>query len=89
MGTSAVVVTAAAALAVATRSLPVASVLAVGLAVDIAAAPDLATAEHLVAVAVGVGFALVLSRHRHGAGSPFPQEPATSLQHPARAASSR
>jgi len=89
VGTSAVVVTAAAALAVANRSLPVASVLAVGLAVDIAAAPDLATAEHLVAVAVGVGFALVLSRHRHGAGSPFPQEPATSLQHPARAASSR
>ncbi len=82
------VVTAAAALAVATRSLPVASVLAVGLAVDIAAAPDLATAEHLVAVAVGVGFALALSRHPHGAGSPSPQEPATSLQHSTRVPSS-
>jgi hypothetical protein len=58
VGTSAVVVTAAAALAVTTRSLPVAAVLAAGLAVDIAAAPDLATAEHLVAVAVGVGFAM-------------------------------
>jgi hypothetical protein len=87
VGTSAVVVTAAAALAVATRSLPVASVLAVGLAVDIAAAPDLATAEHLVGVAVGVGFALALSRHRHGAGGPSPRKPATSLQHSTRARS--
>jgi hypothetical protein len=69
VGTSAVVVTAAAALAVATRSLPVASVLAVGLAVDVAAAPDLATAEHLVAVAVGVGVALALPRWRPGAAA--------------------
>jgi hypothetical protein len=67
VGTSAVVVTAAAALAVATRSLPVATVLAAGLAVDIAAAPDLATAEHLIAVAVGVGLALAVTRHRRGA----------------------
>jgi hypothetical protein len=80
VGTSAVVVTAAAALAVATRSLPVATVLAAGLAVDIAAAPDLATAEHLIAVAVGVGLALAFSRHRRGGGAPSPEEPATSLQ---------
>jgi hypothetical protein len=42
-------------------------VLAAGLAVDIAAAPDLATAEHLIAVAVGVGLALAVTRHRRGA----------------------
>lgn len=71
-GTSAVVVTAAAALAVATRSLPVAMVLAAGLAVDIAAAPDLATAEHLVAVAVGVGLALAFTRRRRAADAPSP-----------------
>jgi hypothetical protein len=80
VGTSAVVVTAAAALAVATRSLPVAIVLAAGLAVDISAAPDLATAEHLIAVAVGVGLALAFSRHRRAAGAPSPEEPAASLQ---------
>jgi hypothetical protein len=75
-----VVVTAAAALAVATRSLPVAAVLATGLAVDVAAAPDLATTEHLIAVAIGVGLAMAFSRHRQGADAPPPQEPATSLQ---------
>jgi hypothetical protein len=80
VGTSAVVVTAAAALAVATRSLPVATVLAAGLAVDIAAAPDLATAEHLVAVAVGVGLALAFSRRRRGTGALSQEEPATSPQ---------
>jgi hypothetical protein len=80
VGTSAVVVTAAAALAVATRSLPVATVLAAGLAVDIAAAPDLATAEHLIAVAVGVGLAMACSRRRRTAAAPSPEEPAASLQ---------
>jgi hypothetical protein len=80
VGTSAVVVTTAAALAVTTRSLPVVTVLAARLAVDIAAAPDLATAEHLIAVAIGAGFAMAFSRHRQGAGAPPPQEPATSLQ---------
>jgi hypothetical protein len=80
VGTSAVVVTAAAALAVATRSLPVATVLAAGLAVDIVAAPDLATAEHLIAVAVGVGLALAFSRRRRAAGAPSSEEPAASLQ---------
>jgi hypothetical protein len=80
VGTSAVVVAAAAALAVATRSLPVAAVLAAGLAVDVAAAPDLATAEHLVAVAIGVGFAMAVSRDRRGTGPPCLHEQATSLQ---------
>lgn len=68
VGTSAVVVTAAAALAVSTGSLPLAAVLATCLAVDIAAAPDMATAEHLVAVAIGIGGALALRlwpRPRH------------------------
>jgi hypothetical protein len=64
VGTSGVIVTAAAALAVATSSLPVAAALAAGLAVDVAAAPGLATAEHLVALAVGVGLATALSRRR-------------------------
>lgn len=62
VGTSAVVVTSAAALAVSARSLPPALALATGLAVDIAATPDLATAEHLVAVAIGVGGGLILRR---------------------------
>ena len=61
VGTSGVIVTAAAALAVAASSLPVAAVLAAGLAVDVAAAPGLATAEHLVAVAVGVGVTMALA----------------------------
>jgi hypothetical protein len=72
VGTSGVIVTAAAALAVATSSLPVAAVLAAALAVDVAAAPGLATAEHLVAVAVGVGLATALSRRR---AAPVPARP--------------
>jgi hypothetical protein len=60
VGTSAVVVTTAAALAVASRSLPLGVALAAGLAVDIAAAPDLATAEHLIAVVIGISGALLL-----------------------------
>jgi hypothetical protein len=59
-GTSAVVVTAAAALAVLTRSPPLGVALAAGLAVDLATTPDLASTEHLVAVVVGVGAALLL-----------------------------
>jgi hypothetical protein len=62
VGTSGVIVAAAAALAVAASSLPVAAVLAAGLAVDVATTPGLATAEHLVGVVVGVGLAMVLSR---------------------------
>jgi hypothetical protein len=74
VGTSGVIVTAAAALAVAASSLPVAAVLAAALAVDVAAAPGLATGEHLVAVAVGVGVTMALAaneswvRVRRGAG---------------------
>jgi hypothetical protein len=64
VGTSAVVVAAAAALAVTTRSLPVAAVLVVGLTVDIVAAPDLASTKHLIAVVVGVCFAMACSRRR-------------------------
>jgi hypothetical protein len=64
VGTSGVIVTAAAALAVATSSLAVAAVLAACLAVDIAVAPGLATAEHLVAVAVGVALAMAWSHRR-------------------------
>jgi hypothetical protein len=70
VGTSAVVVAAAAALAVTTRSLPVAAVLVAGLTVDIAAAPDLATTEHLIAVAIGVSLAMAFSRERHLATAP-------------------
>jgi hypothetical protein len=60
VGTSAVVVTAAAALAVWTRSLPLGVVLSAGLAVDLATTPDLASAEHLVAVVIGIVGALLV-----------------------------
>jgi hypothetical protein len=60
VGTSAVVVTAAAALAVLTRSPPLGAALAAGLAVDLATTPDLASVEHLVAVAIGIAGALLL-----------------------------
>ncbi len=69
VGTSAVVVTAAAALAVVARSLPVAAALAVGLAVDLATTPSLASVEHLLATAIGVAGALVLRQHLE-AGEP-------------------
>ena len=75
VGTSAVVVAAAAALAVTTRSLPVAAVLAAGLTVDIAAAPDLATTEHLIAVVIGVSFAMAFSRERRRATAPSDSTP--------------
>jgi hypothetical protein len=54
------VVTAAAALAVLTRSPPLGLALGAGLAVDLATTPDLASVEHLVAVVVGAGGALLL-----------------------------
>ena len=54
VGTSAVVVTAAAALAVLTRSPPLGAALAVGLADAPATTPDLASVEHLAAVALGI-----------------------------------
>lgn len=62
VGTSAVIVTAAAALAVVTRSAPVGAALAAGLAVDLAVDPGLATAEHLLAAAIGAAAAFAL-RH--------------------------
>jgi hypothetical protein len=58
VGTSAVVVTATAALVVGAGSLPLALALATGLAVDLATSPNLASVEHLVAAAVGVAAAL-------------------------------
>jgi hypothetical protein len=60
VGTSAAVVTAAAALTVLTRSPPLGAALAVGLAVDLATTPDLASVEHLVAVAIGIAGARLL-----------------------------
>jgi hypothetical protein len=45
----------------------VAAVLVACLAVDVAAAPGLASGEHLLAVAVGVGSAMALTRRRRGA----------------------
>jgi hypothetical protein len=68
VGTSAVVVTATAALAVGAGWMPLALALASGLAVDLATSPSLASVEHLVAAAVGVAAALTLRpghrRHR-------------------------
>ena len=84
VGTSAVVVAAAAALAVTTRSLPVAIVLVAGLMVDIAAAPDLATTEHLIAVVVGVSFAMAYSRELHGGGEMAHDEELHEQQPPTR-----
>jgi hypothetical protein len=60
VGTSAVVVTAAASLAVLTRSGSVAATLGTGLAVDLATTPNLASVEHLLASAIGVAGALIL-----------------------------
>jgi hypothetical protein len=59
VGTSAVVVTAAAALVVVTRSAPLAVALAIGLAVDLATTPNLASVEHLLAAVIGVAGALI------------------------------
>ena len=60
VGTSAVVVTAAAGLAVLTRSGSVAAGLGTGLAVDLATTPSLASVEHLIAAALGSAGALIL-----------------------------
>jgi hypothetical protein len=43
-----------------TRSPPLGGALAVGLAVDLATTPDLASVEHLLAVVIGIGGALLL-----------------------------
>ncbi len=60
VGTSAMVVAAGAALVVWSRSLPIAALLVLALAVDVLVESDLATAEHLLALAVGVGSMLLL-----------------------------
>jgi membrane associated rhomboid family serine protease len=60
VGTSAVVVAAGAALVVWTRSLPIAALYLLGVAVDVLVSPDLATAEHLLALATGMAVALAL-----------------------------
>jgi hypothetical protein len=60
VGTSAVVVTAAASLAMLTRSVSVSATLGTGLAVDLATTPNLASVEHLLAAAIGVAGALIL-----------------------------
>jgi hypothetical protein len=64
VGTSVVVVTAAAALTVSSRSLPLAVALATGLVVDLATTPNLASVEHLVGAAIGVASALILRPSR-------------------------
>jgi hypothetical protein len=87
VGTSAVVVTAAAALVVVTRSAPLAAALATGLAVDLATTPNLASAEHLLAAAIGVAGALV---HRPTARpQPIPVRPAAALAGGVRHTSAR
>jgi hypothetical protein len=63
VGTSAVVVACAAALAVVSRLLGITVLLLIGVAVDVLVSPDLATAEHLMALATGAAVALVLRRH--------------------------
>lgn len=60
VGTSAVVVTVAASLAVLTRSVSVAAGLGTGLAVDLATTPSLASVEHLIAAAIGIAGALIM-----------------------------
>ncbi len=62
VGTSAVVVAAGAALVVWTRSLGIAVLYLLGVTVDVLVSPDLATAEHLVAMAVGTAVAMALRR---------------------------
>ena len=59
VGTSAVIVTCAAALAVRARSAPIGLVLVAALTVDVLTAPDLATVEHLLCVLIGVAAGLV------------------------------
>jgi len=60
VGTSAVVVTVAASLAVLTRSTSVAAGLGTGLAVDLATTPSLVSVEHLIAAAIGIAGALIM-----------------------------
>jgi len=78
VGTSAAVVAVAAALAVVTWSAPLAAALAIGLAVDLATTPNLASVEHLLATAIGVAGALVLRPTPSTAASRSPTPTACS-----------
>lgn len=62
VGTSAVVVAAGAALAVWSRSLGITALYLLGVGVDVLVSPDLATAEHLLALATGAATAMALRR---------------------------
>jgi hypothetical protein len=62
VGTSAVVVACAAALAIWSRSLGITVLLVIGVAVDVLVSPDLATSEHLMALATGAAVALAQRR---------------------------
>jgi hypothetical protein len=54
-----------------TRSLAIAVLYLLGVAVDVLVSPDLATAEHLLALATGAAVALALRR----SSSSWPQKP--------------
>jgi hypothetical protein len=74
VGTSAVVVTAGAALTVLSRSLEIAALYLLGVAIDVLVSPDIASAEHLLALATGAALALVLRRfRRRRAACPTPR----------------
>jgi hypothetical protein len=62
VGSSAVVVAAGAVLAVWSRSLGITALYLLGVGVDVLVSPDLATAEHLLALATGAALAVALHR---------------------------
>ena len=72
VGTSAVVVACAAALAIWSRSLGITVLVLIGVAVDVLVSPDLATSEHLMALATGAGLALVQRRLAGGWATRLP-----------------
>jgi hypothetical protein len=82
VGTSAVVVAAGAALAVWSRSLAVAAVYLVGVAVDVLVSADLATAEHLLALAAGAAMAVALRRRALSLPARPPTSPAGGRRRP-------
>jgi hypothetical protein len=75
VGTSAVVVAAGAALTVWSRSLGIAALYLLGVAVDVLVSPDLASAEHLLALAIGAALAVVLRGLQRRARARGPSEP--------------
>jgi membrane associated rhomboid family serine protease len=62
IGTSAVVVAVGAALSVWTRSLPITLIYLFGVSIDVLVSPDLATAEHLLALVIGAFMGLAMRR---------------------------